>query len=353
MEIGLRFGLFEEIAKHPQGIKADDFAMKMGYDPLYTQVWCRSAYGAEVLDLGEQQTFKLAPHMETLLLDIGSPGYLCGLPAVLTQPEMFDGLAQNLESGNRIWWDQTSPAWIQGVSGTGLAFYNRLVPGGLSRVPGLDDKLAGDARVVDLSCGAGYGLVRMAHHYPKCSLVGVDGDAYSLEIAKERLDKEGIQGQIGLVHSSLEELEVVDQYDVVVNNISMHECRDIEKATANIYRSLKQDGYFVISDFLFPESTEDCRTVPARIMSGIQFFEATIDDQLLPVKAYMDLLNRHGFTNVGVVELTPVHALTYGQRQQVWSVTETLLAVPMPTEDRQAAQLVPEEGEMMFDLHER
>ena len=132
-------------------------------------------------------------------------------------------------------------------------------------MPGMDDKLAEGARVVDLSCGAGYGLVRMAHHYPKCSLVGVDGDAYSLEIARERLDKGGIQGQIGLVHSSLEELGVVDEYDVVVNNISMHECRDIEKATANIYRSLKQGGYFVISDFPFPDATEDCRTVPARM----------------------------------------------------------------------------------------
>ena len=140
------------------------------------------------------------------------------------------------------------------------------------------------------------------------------GDPSELEIARERLDKGGIQGQIGLVHSSLEELGVVDEYDVVVNNISMHECRDIEKATANIYRSLKQGGYFVISDFPFPDATEDCRTVPARIMSGIQFFEATIDDQLLPVRVYVDLLNRHDFKNVGVVELTPVHALTYGQK---------------------------------------
>ena len=314
MDIGLRFGLFKELAKHPEGITADDLAVKMGYDPLYTRVWCRSAYGAEVLDLGEQETFKLAAHMETLLLDQGSPGYAGGLPSVFTQPEMFDGLAQNLVSGNRIWWDQTSPAWIQGVGSTGLPFYNRLVPGGLSKVPGVDDKLAAGARVVDLSCGAGHGLVRLAHHYPKCSVVGVDGDAYSLEIAKELLDKEGLQGQIGLVHSSLEELEAVDEYDVVVNNISMHECRDIEKATANIYRSLKQGGYFVISDFPFPDSTEACRTVPARIMSGIQFFEATIDDQLLPVSVYVDLLKRHHFNDVGVVELTPVHALTYGQK---------------------------------------
>ena len=128
------------------------------------------------------------------------------------------------------------------------------------------------------------------------------------------LKNEGIEDRVALVQSTLEDLSLSDEYDLAVNNISMHECPDIEKATANIYRALKTGGYFVISDFPFPESDQDCRTVPARIMSGIQFFEATIDDQLLPVKAYVELLNRHGFRNVDSVELTPVHALTYGQK---------------------------------------
>ena len=93
----------------------------------------------------------------------------------------------------------------------------------------------------------------MAHSYPNCSLVGVDGDAHSIDIARERLSDEGVLA-------------------------------------------------------------EGCRTIPARIMSGIQFFEATIDDQSLPVKAYLDLLNRHGFWNVDFVSITPVHVLTYGQK---------------------------------------
>lgn len=49
-------------------------------------------------------------------------------------------------------------------------------------------------------------------------------------------------------------------------------------------------------------------------MSGIQFFEAQIDDQLLPRSAYDDLLQRHGFTDLGHTDLAPVHALTWGRR---------------------------------------
>jgi SAM-dependent methyltransferase len=92
----------------------------------------------------------------------------------------------------------------------------------------------------------------------------------------------------------------------------MHECRDIDRVTDKIKRSLRPGGYFVISDFPFPDTDQALRSVPGRIMSGIQFFEAQIDDQLLPVAAYLGLLQRHGFKNVGSLELTPVHAVTYG-----------------------------------------
>ena len=64
----------------------------------------------------------------------------------------------------------------------------------------------------------------------------------------------------------------------------------------------------------FPTDSTGLRTVPGRIMAGIQFFEAQIDDQLLPVEAYLSLLERHGLRDVATTTLTPVHALTYGRR---------------------------------------
>ena len=94
----------------------------------------------------------------------------------------------------------------------------------------------------------------------------------------------------------------------------MHECRDLQKVTSNVRSALKPGGYFVISDIPFPASTEGCRTVPARVMSGIQFFEALIDDQLLPTQAYVDVLSKHDFRNIENFELTPLHVVIYGQK---------------------------------------
>jgi ubiquinone/menaquinone biosynthesis C-methylase UbiE len=252
--------------------------------------------------------------VDRLLLDQDFPGYIGGIPGLLVQPELFDQFAEKLPSGEQTWYDQFSPTYIQMISHTTRSFYTRLIPEGLSQVPGLSDRLSPKVRILELACGAGVGLVRIAQSYPKSSVVGVDGDAYSLEMARNRLHEGGLQDRVSLVRSTLEELDGSAEYDVAFINVSMHECRDLEKVTSNVHNALKPNGYFVISDFPFPRSIEECRTVPARVMCGIQFVEALIGDQLLPTQAYIDLLGKHRFRNLGAFELTPVHAVIYGQK---------------------------------------
>ncbi len=181
-------------------------------------------------------------------------------------------------------------------------------------MPGLSGRLAQGSRVLELASGAGVELVRMAQTYPQSSFVGVDGDAYSFELVADRLRQAGLQDRVSLLHSMLEEMNASEEFDLAVINISMHECRDIEKVTSNVYCALKPDGYFVISDFPFPDSMEGCRTLPGRLMRGIQFVEALMGDQLLLTHAYVSLRAKHSFRNVGAFELTPVHAVSYGQK---------------------------------------
>jgi hypothetical protein len=96
-------------------------------------VWCRSALGADVLER-QSEGFRLAEHLDTLLLDNTSPSYLGGAFSVLEQSEVFDRFERHLASGERMWWDDTSPEWIAGVGETGTLFYTRLV-GGLDQIP--------------------------------------------------------------------------------------------------------------------------------------------------------------------------------------------------------------------------
>ena len=111
-----------------------------------------------------------------------------------------------------------------------------------------------------------------------------------------------------------EDIEYSDEFDVVTINASMHECRDIDRVTSNVLKSLKPDGMFVISDFPYPSDLDGLRTIPGRIMTGIQFFESQIDDLLMPTQDFVDLLNKTGFREVGAFDLTPTHNIIHGTK---------------------------------------
>ena len=311
--IGLRSGLVETLAAHPDGRTPEALADRLGLDELNTRVWCNAGIATGLL-VRDDDRVRLAPHMDTLLLDDSSPAYVGALFLVLEHDEVFDRFERTLPTGERLWWDDCSDAWIAAVAGSGKPFNIRLVPDGLGAVPGLVERLAEGGRIVDTACGAGVGAVRLAEHFPACEVLGVDGDADSIERARRRAARAGLDDRIGFRHTSLEEMTIDEPAALVVNNISMHECRDIDRATTNVRAGLEPGGWFVISDFPFPEDDAGLRTVPGRLMAGIQFFEAQLDDQLLPRRAYDELLDRHGFTDLGHTSLTPVHALTWGRR---------------------------------------
>lgn len=314
IELGLRHGLLAEAHKHPDGITVDALAEKTGLDPFYVTVWVRSAYGAEVLELNGDSSYKLAPHMEKLLLNEDFPGHVGGVFKVMLQPEFFDKFSKNLATGERLWWNECSPDFIQAVSATGMPFYNRMIPGGMEKVPGLKEKLEKGASVLELCVGTGRGLAKLVRQYPNCTFTGQDGDAHSLGLTAQRLKDLGVDSKVSLIKSTLEDLNFENEFDMVFINISMHECRDLNVSTQNIFHALKPGGDFVISDFPFPEEVSDCRTTPARIMCGIQFFEALIGDQLLPTKAFVELLNKNNFKDVSSVDVTPIHAITWGKK---------------------------------------
>lgn len=333
--MGLRTGLIDALAARAGGLSAAELAAATGLDNQYVPVWCRAALATGLCDIagGEADSgreaagrdgdgdgraeaaerFRLAAHLGPLLLDTAHPAYLGGIFGVLEQPEVFTGFERGLLDGRRMWWSDCRPEWIEGVAGTGLPFYTRLIPGGLERVAGLTSRLDEGCLVVDSACGSGAGLVRLAVSYPRCRIVGVDGDEYSLAQAARRVAEAGVGARCRLVHSALEDLSLDEPVALIVNNISMHECRDIDRAAARMASALEPGGHLVISDFPFPDTVAGLRTAAGQVMSGIQFFEAQIDDQLLPRRAYPDLLQRHGFAEVGQFDLAGVHTVTHGR----------------------------------------
>ena len=314
LDLGLRLGMFEQLIDRPSGATAEEVASVLELDPQYTHVILRAAYAAEVLDL-DQGRYRLAEHMSTLLLDSDAPGYLGGaVRTFIALRETYLDLRSYARTGAREWWRDFDPEWIDAVAENGQTYYRRLLNLVVPRLPAVAASLERGARYLDLACGVCRGPAKVAAAFPGTTVTAVDGDPYTLEVAEREMKELGLSDRFRFIHSMLEDLDIDGGHDLAVINISLHEARDMERAVARAHAALDSGGTFLVSEFPFPEQEADCRTVPGRLMCGVQCFEAHIGCQLLPTSRFVDLLERAGFREVGVIDVTPVHVVVHGTK---------------------------------------
>jgi SAM-dependent methyltransferase len=314
LDLGLRLGIFEYLATKPDGATVDDVASGAGLDPTYTHVVLRAAYAAEVLERKDDR-YRLGEHMDVLLLDEDAPGYVSGaLKTFVALRETYLDLRDFARDGTREWWSDFDPEWIDAVGENGQVYYRRLLNAVVPKLPAVAEALERGARYLDLACGVCKGPAKIVDAYPQTSVTAVDCDLYTLEVAAREMGLRGIGDRFRLVHSMLEDLDIEGGHDLAVINISLHEARDIQRAVERAYAALDEGGTFIVSEFPFPEREEDTRSVPGRLMCGVQFFEAHIGCQLLPSSRFVEHLEKAGFYDVGVIDVTPMHVVIHGTK---------------------------------------
>ena len=104
--------------------------------------------------------------------------------------------------------------------------------------------------LVDLGCGAGNLIIRIAKKFPELDLKGVDISTEILEHAKQRAKKNEVENKIEFKKGSVQELPFSDNsIDIIVSSLSLHHWENPSKAFNEINRVLKNDGKFLIFDF--------------------------------------------------------------------------------------------------------
>jgi ubiquinone/menaquinone biosynthesis C-methylase UbiE len=110
----------------------------------------------------------------------------------------------------------------------------------------------GDARsveaVLDVGCGTGQLVRRMAQQFPDAELVGVDPAPGMVRVA-HAVRAEG--RHIAFVNGSVEDLPLVDaHFDLVLTTLSFHHWTDQQRGLGEIRRVLRGGGLFVLTDIV-------------------------------------------------------------------------------------------------------
>lgn len=105
-------------------------------------------------------------------------------------------------------------------------------------------------KIADIACGTGVFLKVAKQKYPHTNLIGLDPDEKALSIAKNRLEKAGLQVDLQKAFAEALPLEA-ESVDVCFTTLALHHMPDPikKKAIKEMYRILKKGGKIVVTDF--------------------------------------------------------------------------------------------------------
>jgi 2-polyprenyl-3-methyl-5-hydroxy-6-metoxy-1,4-benzoquinol methylase len=120
----------------------------------------------------------------------------------------------------------------------------------LPLVAGLSDRLARGIRVLDLGCGRGWIMNRLAELFPNSQFVGMDLSADAIHFARNTAAGRSLTNIEFVVADlgSFDETAEPDAFDLITTFDAVHDQARPLSLLRGIHRALKPDGVYVMQD---------------------------------------------------------------------------------------------------------
>ncbi len=302
INVGVKLGLFAELHEAADGIAPGPLAAALGLHEPYVEVWCNTACAYGLLDAAADGGFRLAPHFDELLVEPGNPRLLAPyftasidhLGADMARyPEFF-------RSGDTFTFQEHGEDFSRAISEITDGFHTVVARRILPALPGLEDKLEGGVHILDMGCGAGGLLLKIARAMPNSTCVGVDVDAHGVKAARENIEAARLGDRVTVERLDGAVIGHQDEFDVVTLFEVLHELPlDVRpRVIANAHQALKPAGTLLIIDETYPSKPEDLRK-PEYGLAVQTAFNEVIWGNVVPTKEDQDaLLTEAGFAHI-------------------------------------------------------
>jgi 2-polyprenyl-3-methyl-5-hydroxy-6-metoxy-1,4-benzoquinol methylase len=110
----------------------------------------------------------------------------------------------------------------------------------LPLVPGLTDRLAKGARALDVGCGRGRIMIRLAELYPHSSFVGMDLSPDAVGFGRDEASKKGLNnlGFVALDLSNFHETAEPESFDFITTFDAIHD----QAKPLNVLKGIHSSG---------------------------------------------------------------------------------------------------------------
>ena len=245
MLIGDELGLYTALAG--QRLSAEELAQKTGTNARYIREWLANQAAGGYVEYDEtSDTYYLNEEQELCLADPNGPVDLPGAYQIIQ--DLFyvrERAVENFRSGGGMEWDEHHRCLFYGTERFFRGGYNaNLVSSWLPALDGVVEKLTAGGRAADVGCGHGASTILMAQAFPSSQFVGIDYHGASIETARERAAKAGVD------NASFELADATsyrgDDYDLIGFFDCLHDMADPSGAARHARAALKPDGHCLL-----------------------------------------------------------------------------------------------------------
>ena len=120
----------------------------------------------------------------------------------------------------------------------------------LPLVPGLTDRLANGIRVVDIGCGSGRIVNRLAELYPRSRFTGFDLSPEAIQAARSEAAEKSLRNIAFVVRdlSDFDETAEPAAFDLITTFDAIHDQAQPLEVLRGIHRALAPDGVYLMQD---------------------------------------------------------------------------------------------------------
>ncbi len=278
ISIGYQTGLFDTMVALGSAT-VDEIARKSGRAERYVREWLGALVTGGIVDFDPATRCYQLPEAHVPFLTAG--GDAPNL-AVITQwiaelGRVESDIIDRFANGGGVHYDQFHRFHEIMADQSGQTTVGVLTERILPLAPNTIDRLQAGIDVLDIGCGRGLALLRMAREFPNSRFVGYDLCEDTIRFANERARTLGLSN-LRFEQRDVAVMDTADTFDLITGFDVIHDQRDPSAVLRNVRTALKPDGVFLMQDiaasshveqnmdhplgpFVYTISTMHCMTV--------------------------------------------------------------------------------------------
>ncbi len=247
--VGHRTGLFDAMRGLPPST-SEEIAKKAGLNERYVREWLGAMVAAEVVDVDPTSTRYSLPaeHAAHLARAAGGDNIAYWTQYIPLLAGVEDEIIECFRNGGGVPYARFPR--FHAVMAEDPSVLSSLESHVLPLVPGLAERLAKGIRVLDVGCGSGRVMIRLAELYPNSRFAGMDLSPEAIADARGEALQQGLKN-VEFTERDLTDFDRTaepEAFDFITTFHAVHDQARPLSLLKGVCRALKPDGVYLMQD---------------------------------------------------------------------------------------------------------